>query len=146
MNHKLSVAALLLLSCCYSGGVTAADNAGNYAIWGVGRASCHQFLKSRKDDSDTRFRVFLMGYLTAFNTLRDNTYDITAGRSIIDSLQWIETYCESHQMDAFDRAIQQLLDHRYAARHQVPPGQARGWGRATSTEPTAPAAKENAQP
>lgn len=108
--------------------VFGADEAGNYAIWGVGRSSCHQFLKSAGGESRDRYKLFLMGYLTAFNTLREDTYNATGSNSLDVSLDQISDYCEQHQMDSFDRAIQQLLDGLYESRQRVPPGSARGWG------------------
>jgi hypothetical protein len=118
----------------------AADAAGNYAIWGVGRASCHQYLKSADGDFHDRYRVFVMGYLTAFNTLSEDTYNATGTQSLEKSLVWLSDYCEMHQMESFNRAIQQLLSTSYESRDRVPPGRERGWGRAAVTqEPSAPA-------
>lgn len=117
----------------------AADNAGNYAIWGVGRASCHQYLKSVDSTKDERYKLFLMGYLTAFNTLSEDTYNVTAAIPLNDALKKISSYCGDHQMDSFDRAIQQLVEGNFEDRHRVPPGHERGWGRAapksTETDP-----------
>ena len=114
-----------LITCA----VLAADPAGNYAIWGVGRSSCHQFIKSAGSDSGARYKVFLMGYLTAFNTLREDTYNVTGNQPLDISLTWLSDYCELHQMDSFDRAIQQLLDTLHDSRQRVPPGREHGWGR-----------------
>ena len=120
----------------------AADAAGNYAIWGVGGSSCHQFLKSANDESRNRYRVFVMGYLTAFNTLTAETYSATGAQTLEVSIDAIEAYCIVHQMDSFDRAIQQLLTSLYASRAQEPPNGERAWGRAAKAAPSATTAKE----
>jgi len=112
----------------------AADTAGNYAIWGVGRASCHRFLQSAADGSDDRYKVFVMGYLTAFNTLSEDTYNATGTQTLDVSLDWLTDYCELHQMDSFDRAIQQMISATYDSRQRVPPGRERGWGGAESKQ------------
>ncbi len=118
----------------------AADAAGNYAIWGVGKASCYRFLQSTIDAPDDRYKVFVMGYLTAFNTLSEETYNATGTQTLDVSLVWLADYCELHQMDSFDRAIQQMISTTYDSRQRVPPGRERGWGRAASKrqEPAQP--------
>jgi hypothetical protein len=132
MPSRILIATLTLQLVTFA--VLAGDREGNYAIWGVGRSSCYQFVKSAQGDPDDRYKVFLMGYLTAFNTIRDDTYNVTGTRSLDLSIAWLLDYCESHQMDSFDRAIQQMIDDSYDSRQRVPPGRGRGWGRPT-TEP-----------
>jgi hypothetical protein len=112
-----------------AGAAFAADAAGNYAIWGVGRSSCHQFVESLSATSGERYRIYLTGYLTAFNTLREDTYNATGGQSLDLSVGWLADYCELHQMESFDRAIKQMLSSQFESRQQVPPGRERGWGR-----------------
>lgn len=114
----------------------AADAAGNYAIWGVGRASCHQYVKSDNATSDERYKVFLMGYLTAVNTLSDDTYNVTGSQPLDAALGWLTEYCGAHQMDSFDRAVQQLVDAGFDTRQRVPPGYERGWGRTGQPAPS----------
>jgi len=115
----------------------AADAAGNYAIWGVGRSSCHQYLQSPGNDAHDRYKVFVMGYLTAFNTLQEDTYNATGAQPLGESLVWLSDYCKTHQMESFNRAIQQMLSTLYESRQRVPPGRERGWGRTTvKPEPT----------
>ena len=115
--------------------VWAADAAGNYAIWGAGRESCYRFLQSRERDSTDRYKIFVMGYLTAFNTLSEETYSATGAQTLDVSLDWLADYCDLHQMDSFDRAIQQMITAGYDSRQQVPPGRERGWGRAVLESP-----------
>ena len=52
----------------------AADSAGNYAIWGNGSRSCHQFQRRAEDAAARKgFRDYLSGYLLAYNAIRDGT-------------------------------------------------------------------------
>ena len=134
LSRTFTALALLLVP---SLNTLAADAAGNYAIWGVGRASCHQYLKSDNATTDDRYKVFLMGYLTAVNTLSDDTYNVTGSRPLDEALGWLTDYCGKHQMDSFDRAVQQLVDAGFEARQRVPPGHERGWGRTGQPAPSA---------
>src|SRR5262249_57656 len=102
-----------VLLCLLAGTTSAADRAGNYAIWGAGGRSCHQ-LESAGGDA-TRlapFRDYLMGYLTAVNSLAGDTYDAVGGQSLETAMQWIGEYCAQHHMDSFERAIAQVLSAR----------------------------------
>ena len=142
MLTRTVIAALLLQT--FVATAIAADAAGNYAIWGVGKASCHRFLQTTTDAPDDRYKVFVMGYLTAFNTLSEETYNATGTQTLDVSLDSLVDYCELHQMDSFDRAIQQMISTAYDSRQRVPPGRERGWGRAGS-KPQEPAQPETFQ-
>ena len=85
-----------------------------------------------------------MGYLTAFNTLSDDTYNATGSRRLDASLQWLSDYCGSHQMESFDRAVQHLIEDAYDDRERTPPGRSRGWGAAAADR--APPAGTSAKP
>lgn len=125
------------LACVASTTVWAADSQGNYAIWGAGGRSCNQFAQAQQDASKLApFRDYLMGYLTAFNTLTPDTYDAVGGESLEATLSWLGDYCEQHKMDSFERAMGQLLLARHDQRAQVPPGASRGWSNASSPATT----------
>lgn len=110
---------------------SAADGAGNYAIWGVGSGSCNRFLHAdERDDGQAPFKHYLMGYLTAYNTLYDDTYNALGAISIADAMDWLTDYCDLHKLDSFERAIMQLVDTRHKQRLRRPSGAARGWGAA----------------
>ena len=116
----------------------AADSAGNYAIWGAGARSCHQYRGVvDKADESRAFKDFLLGYLTAYNTLAPDTYNAVGGLSLVDALGWLDEYCRQHEMDSFERAIGQLLVAHHDQRMRVPPGANRGWGRSPSSVPEA---------
>jgi len=111
----------------------AADQAGNYAIWGIGARSCHQFERSAATTAERdRFAHYLMGYLTATNALAPETYSVLGDLTLEGALTWLDDYCGAHPIESFERAASQLVVARHAARQQVPPGTptASGWGRA----------------
>lgn len=114
----------------------AADAAGNYAIWGAGARSCHQFRKSADDDAARQpFRHYLMGYLTAYNALAEDTYNAVGSLSLGDALDWITDYCQTNKMDSFDRAVVQLVASHHEQRRRTPGGSSQ-WGRAPRPQQT----------
>ena len=127
-----------VIACLTSCAACAADSQGNYAIWGAGGRSCHQFTQSSAEASTLApFRDYLMGYLTAFNALTPDTYDAVGGASLEKTLVWLAAYCGEHKMDSFERAIGQLLVSSHDQRTRLPPGTSRGWSSGPSS-PTTP--------
>jgi hypothetical protein len=115
----------------------AADAAGNYAIWGAGGRSCHQFQRSATDAAARApFKDFLMGYLTAYNTLAAVTYNALGDMSLEDALGWLDGYCDLHKLDSFDRALGEMLRERHESRTQAS-STSGGWGRPPSPDAAA---------
>ena len=103
----------------------AADEKGNYAIWGVGKKSCFSFNKDRTSGDDTAYRNYLMGYLTAFNTQADDTYRISAGMDIFGVLNWLDEYCQEKPVHGFDQAVVEFIVEQFPKRYK----RAKGSGR-----------------
>ncbi len=89
--------------------VNAADAAGNYAVWGIGQASCNQFVNAVEGGDFGKFGHYLAGYLTAVNTVKAGVYRIGESVSTENSLAALKAHCADHRMDSFERAIQALL-------------------------------------
>ena len=120
-------------ACLWACIAPAADDQGNYAIWGAGARSCNHFALAAQNESElSSFRDYLMGYLTAFNTLTPDTYDATGGETLEKSLLWLRRYCSEHKMDSFERALGQLLLTQHEQRSRMSPGRSQGWGGRTS--------------
>ena len=130
MRAMRSIFTSLVLVSCFGVAhcVGAADGAGNYAIWGVGQSSCFQFTKAIAKDDTGAYRNYLMGYLTAFNTLSENTYNVSGKAKLSEISDWIEGYCDLHQIESFNRAIQQYVSQQFENRATVAPGSSQGWG------------------
>ena len=120
--------------------VSAMDGGGNYAIWGEGGRSCNQYLHASGDSGQlASYRDYVMGYLTAINTLSADTYDAVGGQSLETTLSWITDYCNGHKIESFERAITQLLVSHHEQRLRMPPGTNRGWGGSGETAAPSPA-------
>lgn len=141
-KHRLSLVGLAALLLTTSWPVVAADGAGNYAIWGSGGRSCHQFRRSAGDAAAREsFRNYLMGYLTAYNTVAEDTYNALGDMNLETALDWLTDYCAANQMDSYDRAVTSLVIERHPERIRAPGGRANSsWGRAPVAPPDAPPA------
>lgn len=128
MKSLFPKASLLLLVMLTQATVQAADGAGNYAIWGVGQSSCHQFNRAQANQDTRQYKDYLLGYLTAFNTLSENTYNVAGNTKLEDINAWLSDYCQMHQIESYNRAIQQYVNDHFDERLTVPPGSGQGWG------------------
>ena len=105
-----------------------ADESGNYAIWGAGAQSCHQYATAAdQKEKLARFRDFLMGYLTAYNTVTENTHNALGEMSFAQATDWRDDSCDMNKLDSFERAIGQLLVSRG---EDKPAASSGSWGRA----------------
>ncbi len=123
--------------------VHGADAAGNYAIWGAGSRSCHQYQVSAADSAARQpFRDYLMGYLTAYNAVAAETYNALGDLNLEQALGWLSEYCDSNKIDSFDRAVTQLILAHFDERSRgVSNAAGAGWGRAPVAQDPGAAAR-----
>ncbi|MSR15057.1 MAG: hypothetical protein EXR86_10955 [Gammaproteobacteria bacterium] len=126
MNRRMIVGLGLLATTISS--AFGADATGNYAVWGIGQASCNQYTRAYESDAVTDYKHYLSGYLTAFNTVAEGVYQGTKTNSLGDHLKSIYGYCGSHRLDSFERAIQALLAQT-ANQSQAQTDLSSRWGR-----------------
>jgi len=134
-RSQLTKRACLLVSLAVTG-AEAADEGGNYAVWGIGQASCNQFVKALQADEARDYSTYLAGYLTAFNTISPGIHSATGRATSADNLGRIADYCADHRMDSFERAIQSVVKEASAATVASAKESPSTWGR-----PAAPPAQ-----
>ncbi len=103
-----------------SGAVHATDSAGNYAIWGVGNSTCHSYNKARKAGEDDKYKDFLMGYLTAYNTLTEDTYRITGMTNMTTLLETFDQKCKTAPVSSFELVLKEVIQELYKERMKKP--------------------------
>lgn len=124
---RLPLAVALLVA---SASAPAIDVDGNYAVWGVGQASCHQFDKAYAAAELDAYKAYLAGYLTAYNALVKDVFQVTGRNSATDNLAAIHAHCAGNPMDSFERGIQSLIQAN-AGRKTDGAG---AWGRAAPAQ------------
>ena len=107
---------LVMLLALFSISAYAADAQGNYAIWGAGKKSCISYTKAREAGDYDSFKHYLMGYLTAYNLLAENTYRISGNKNLDEMLVWLDDYCELKAIHSFEQALTELIVENYETR------------------------------
>ena len=110
---------LLLTSYCLS--LSAADDSGNFAIWGAGKKSCFSYEKARNGEDDSYYRNYIMGYLTSYNAQAPDTFRISGHKNMSDILAWMDDYCSEKQVHGFDQALINFILEHYPNRLKKPP-------------------------
>ncbi len=118
---------LLFLGSLAASVCHADDGNGNHAVWGIGQSSCNGYNQARKAGNINDYKNYLMGYLTAYNTLIPETYNVTGKTDLNGVLAWLDDYCGKTAMDSFDRALNLMVTEMHGKRAKTPPA-AKAWG------------------
>lgn len=117
---------LLLLTISLAVPAYAVDSAGNFAIWGAGKKSCHKYNLARAADDYNNYKDYVMGYLTAYNHQAPNTYNISGEMTLDDIIQWLDDECQLKPVISFEEALTGFILEHHETRMMSQPG---GFGR-----------------
>jgi hypothetical protein len=75
----------------------AADSQGRFAVEGVGRATCADYLKAAAEKGPVYYSIggWIEGYLSATNALTPDTYDITPWQQTDLFAALLQTHCQT---------------------------------------------------
>ncbi len=113
--------AILINLPFFFGSLHAADNMGNYAIWGKGNKSCFSYLKEKNTAAHTAYQDYLKGYLTAYNTITPETYSISGKMDINEISEWMDDYCDKNQVHGFEQALVEFITQHHKSRLKTRP-------------------------
>jgi len=112
-----------------SSAALAVDTGGDFRVKGHGLESCASLVEAygRQDGTALFYLTWLNGYLTAFNQLQPQTYDIAGDLTVNDLGSWLVNYCNENSdqniVNAASTLVGALRDQRLTAR---PGGTAQG--------------------
>ncbi len=111
MKNLSNIIILLTLTCVTIIPVSsqAADKDGNFAIWGKGNKSCHNYNISRNTDEEQRFKDYIMGFLTAFNVQMPETYRVSGNMNLDEILAWLDDYCQLKPVMSFEQSLADFI-------------------------------------
>lgn len=95
-----------------------------FVAFGVGAWTCNDYRQAQKQNDVVRLAAvdhFVEGYLTAFNVIVGNTYDILGGQGIGMAGDWLQQYCSGHDDQSLANALAVFTSLRFPDRSSVPP-------------------------
>jgi hypothetical protein len=94
--NRILLAALLYMVMCEAWPV---DATGNYSS--VDATSCGDYINARRNTDGVfyaQITFWVSGYLTAYNTLSSDTYDILGSTDHKSAMLWLENYCKENPL------------------------------------------------
>jgi hypothetical protein len=94
----------------------AADNKGKYVM--LGASTCGAYLKELSAGSIDNVRDYgwLAGYITAYNVMTPNTYDILGNSDLRSVELWVKNYCDKNPLKNISNAVEVLMIELYPTR------------------------------
>lgn len=117
-------AIVVVLLLVFSGALQAKSVDQRYVAYGVGTWSCDKYGRAQQQGDGRAVAAvdhFVEGYLSAFNVIVDNTYDIMGGDGIELARSWLRSYCRDHAQQSIANAMAVFTSLRYPDRSSVPP-------------------------
>ncbi len=116
MKTRLLITGLLFI---FSSCVFARDFEGGYAVYGAGGESCKAYLKSMQTGQKQDYFIdWTIGYLTAFNVIMPNTYNILGESTFADSQGWLQRHCNRYKNQLYINAVIKLTEVLYPLRYE----------------------------
>jgi len=93
-------------------GALAADKDNNFAVKGLAAASCASFVQEREKSSPAYNEAmsWLTGYISAYNYLKPDTYDVAPWQSAELLSLMIAEHCKKNPAESFFHASNRLLN------------------------------------
>lgn len=103
--------ATLLAILFVAGPAHAASGTGEYAIKGAGNADCAAYMQARRDGGEVygQFSGWLMGYVSAYNQVIPETYDVAPWQERDLLMALVENYCVNNGATRYSSAVLGLL-------------------------------------
>ena len=122
MRAKATFLAILLLTAVP--GAYGKDVDGEFAVFSVGGKSCTDYLRARSGGGRAQhdFTTWMQGYLSAFNLIVPNTYDILGDRDFDKIVAWLDSHCLENRDDTFVNATALLTINLFPGRRNLAPG------------------------
>lgn len=115
--HKSLLAAVLFMMMR---GVSAVDAMGNYSS--VDATGCDDYISARRNTSGVfyaQISFWVSGYLTAYNTLASDTYDILGSTDHKGAMLWLENYCKENPLKNLGLGMTAFEVELFPKRHRT---------------------------
>ena len=127
MHQSTRIAALLTLALQCTA-IDARDVNGGYAVFGVGSASCVEYLAARDTGGleEVKFIEWISGHLSAYNLLLVNTYNMLGNDDAFALLARLDSHCRREREQPFVQAFAVQMENLYETRANLSPDTS-GW-------------------
>jgi len=100
LRKKSQIFALVISLLMFSAPGHSIDKNGNYHFYG--NASCGEWVLMRREKSATidqlRMVSWISGYITAFNSITSDTFNIAGDTGLATIFLWLDNYCQANPL------------------------------------------------
>ena len=121
MMNKTLIFFVLLIG--FSFPLHAKDYKQQFATYGVGGESCTEYQAARNqggEEEDT-YRQWLAGYISGFNLIIDNNYDIFGSTDFEGMMTWLDNRCKKYPRENITNAVARFTEIVFSYRKQIKP-------------------------
>lgn len=103
-----------------------------FAVFGIGERNCNSYRLARRaaDSQFDPYYNFISGYLSAFNLIVADTYNILGKRTMSESLGWLDRFCQRAPAENFTNAVARMTELYYDERQNFKLSD-KAWGKAS---------------
>ena len=89
-----------------------ASKSGKFAVRDAGRETCERFVAARSERAEVYgpFRGWIAGYITAYNSMAEDTLDIAPWQTTGLLAGLLDNHCKKNPQLSFARAVNNLID------------------------------------
>ena len=116
----LGATAFLLLSALALNDAESADTNKQFGVRGLGVTTCGKYLEGRNRDAkqSEKFAHWFTGFLTAYNWLKPDTYDIAVQYKSDGLLRYLDQYCGKNPKQRIIEAATSFVNAVYDKRQK----------------------------
>ncbi|MDH5517931.1 MAG: hypothetical protein OEY36_08980 [Gammaproteobacteria bacterium] len=114
---------LILALVVVSFTATAKDNRQQFATYGLGGESCAVYSSARAagGERELQVRQWLAGYITAFNLIVADTYDIFGSTDYDGMIEWLDDRCSKYPRANLTNTVARFTEITHSYRKQYMP-------------------------
>lgn len=122
-SYNTPIMICLFLSLMFCNISQAKDIDGEFVVFSVGAHKCSDYIKAKDigGNSFKSYKDWLSGYMSAFNLIVTNTYDIIGQRKYSQIIRWLDIYCKKNRNESFVNASAMLTVKLYPSRQNLAP-------------------------
>jgi len=119
-RNILGATAFVLLSALALNGAESADANKQFSVRGLGTTTCSKYLEERNRDAtqSVKFAHWFTGFLTAYNWLKPDTFDIAPQYKSDGLLSYLDQYCGKNPKQRIIEAAANFANTAYNKRQK----------------------------
>jgi hypothetical protein len=111
---KMRVLATLAM-CAAMSGAWADDKNGQY---GILTDTCAEYAKDRAKNRTLRYTSWIAGYVTGYNSVAPDTYNILGKSNVKSATEWLDKWCKANPSESLAGGLHAFVKELHPARRR----------------------------